>query len=321
MKDPLIGILMATYNGEKFISQQIQSILNQTYKNWKLIIHDDGSNDSTINIIKKFVKNNPYKIFFVEDRIKCGGAKENFAHLMQIAKEGFNFDYIMFSDQDDVWFPKKVEISLKKMQELETKWGKNIPLLVYTDLEVVNENLKRICSSFWKYQRLNPSRNALNYLLIQNVITGCTTLINMKTLEISLPIPKQAIMHDWWIALVVSAFGKMDFISTPTVFYRQHNMQEIGAKKWNIIEVGKKLIRLKVVELNTKILNTVLQAETFLETYQHILDAQKRELLITYSKILTFSFLSKIYFILEYKFFKHGFLRNIGFLFFILLSK
>ena len=120
-----LAILMATYNGEEFIREQINSILNQTYKNWKLIIHDDGSTDNTVDIIKEYTKKYPNKIILIEDNIKCNGAKENFSHLIKIAYKNFNFDYILFSDQDDIWLPNKIEVSLSKIQEMENKFGKN----------------------------------------------------------------------------------------------------------------------------------------------------------------------------------------------------
>ncbi len=321
MAKPLIGILMATYNGERFISEQIESILNQTYKNWKLIIHDDGSNDLTIKTIKSFTKKYPNKILLIEDSIRCGGAKENFAHLMKIAKDKFNFDYIMFSDQDDIWLPNKITISLEKMKQLESKWGSNTPLLVYTDLKIVDENLKEIYPSLWKYQGLKPNHNSLNYLLIQNIITGCSMLINKNVLVLSLPIPQKAVVHDWWIALVVSSFGKLDFISTPTVLYRQHNMQVIGAKKWNLIEILKTFRdKTALKSAKKRILETILQAEEFFKKYRHLLSNQSKKMLTTYINILNLPFYLRIYYIVKYRFLKSGFLRNLGLFLLILLD-
>lgn len=230
MKRPLVGILMATYNGEKYLVEQIDSILNQTYKNWILLIHDDGSTDSTINLIKDYTNKYPDKIILVEDGIKCGGAKENFFHLINIVKSNFTFDYIMFSDQDDVWLPKKIEITLDKIMEVESKYGKSKPVLVHTDLKVVDETLSLIHHSFWEYQKINPYNNSLNCLLLENTVTGCTMMIN-KVLFDKIIIDKNAMIHDWWIALICRMNdGFIVPIKEQTILYRQHKKNNIGAK-------------------------------------------------------------------------------------------
>ncbi len=230
MMQPSIGILMATYNGEKFIAEQLDSILNQTYQNWLLLIHDDGSNDNTVNIIKHYQKLYPEKIIFIDDKVKCGGAKENFAHLIRIAKEEFNFNYVMFSDQDDVWLPEKIEITLDKMLELEKKYGKNKPILVHTDLKVVDRNLKMIAESFWEYQKIDPLNNSLNCLLLENTVTGCTMMVNRVLLN-KIKFDKNAIIHDWWIALICRLNDGIIFpIKQQTILYRQHGKNDTGAK-------------------------------------------------------------------------------------------
>ncbi len=315
----LIGILMATYNGEKYISEQIDSILNQTYKNWQLLIHDDGSSDRTVEIVKEYIKTYPEKILLIEDGIKCGGAKENFAHLMQTVKDNFSFDYIMFSDQDDVWLPNKIEVSLKKIKQLEIKWGKDIPLLVYTDLKVVDKNLKLINKSLWKYQKVDPSHNTLNRILLQNIVTGCTMLINRKALDLSLPIPEKAVMHDWWIALVVSVFGKMDYLNIPTVLYRQHGRNDIGAKNWGYFEALKRIFkREEINKFKKNLVDTIWQAEEFLNTYNEKLDKDIRRILQIYSNILNYPNFIRLFYIFKYRLFKNGFLRNLGNIIFML---
>jgi len=244
MKEPLIGILMATYNGEKYISQQIDSILNQTYRNWQLLIHDDGSTDKTVEIVKSYVKKYPDKILLIEDGIKCGGAKENFSHLIKIARANFKFDYIMFSDQDDVWFFDKIEKTLKKMHELENLYGKNKPLLVHTDLIVVDEKLNKISDSFWKYQKINPLNNSLACLILENTVTGCTMMINKTLLEQVRFIPKEAIIHDWWIALICRLNkGEIGVLKEPTIFYRQHHFNDTGAKNYSLYAILKRIIK------------------------------------------------------------------------------
>lgn len=220
-----VDILMATYNGEKYIDDQINSIINQTYNNWILYIHDDGSTDKTIKIIKSYTEKYPNKILFLEDNMKNLGATQNFAWLLKHSKS----DYIFLCDQDDVWLPNKIEHFMNKMLFLETKWGKNTPLLIHSDLIVTDENLKTIYSSFWQYVKLNPKlSNDLYSLLLHNIVTGCAMMINKKAKLKSIPIPEEVIDHDHWIAINVAKYGKIYYFKNPYVLYRQHGTNVVG---------------------------------------------------------------------------------------------
>lgn len=218
----IIDILLATYNGEQFLSEQIESILNQSFTDWRLLIHDDGSLDGTVNIINKYSNAFPDKIFLIEDSIITGGARNNFYHLLSFSKA----DYIMFCDQDDVWLSNKVEDTLLEMYKVE----KNRPALVYTDLKVVDENLNIISESLRSYQQLEEPKN-LKEALLHNCVTGCTMMINKSLLK-NLTFPEYSIMHDWWFLIEVFRLdGVLHFINKPTMLYRQHASNEVGAKK------------------------------------------------------------------------------------------
>jgi glycosyltransferase involved in cell wall biosynthesis len=239
-----IDILLATYNGENFLKEQIDSLLNQTYQNWRLLIHDDGSKDNTLEIIKGYALEFSDKIVFIDDGIKTGGSKNNFAHLMSFAKA----PYIMFCDQDDVWLENKIELTLNKMLESEQK-NSNKPVLVHTDLKVVDSNLGIIANSMFEYQRLNDAHGKDIYkLAVENCITGCTVMINNNLLKLSLPIPKEAIMHDWWIGLVcLGNKGVVEFENRSTILYRQHSVNTIGAKKFNKLSYFRSPLEIKRV--------------------------------------------------------------------------
>lgn len=237
----MIDILMATYNGEKYIEEQINSILNQTTSDWKLYIRDDGSSDNTVDIIEKFVQRYPDKIFFIKDNKKGLGAKLNFGELIKMSSS----DYCMFCDQDDVWINDKIEKTLREMNNMESKYGKNTPILIHTDLLVVNENLEIIDNSFFKYQGINPNRNSLNNLLFSNTVTGCTMMLNKELTKLIKIIPEESMMHDWWIALVAAYLGKIYTINEPTIMYRQHSNNTLGAVKKNKTISIKRFIRNK----------------------------------------------------------------------------
>lgn len=223
----MIDILLATYNGEKYLSQQIDSIITQTYKQWQLLIRDDLSTDNTVNIIKNYACRHPDKIRLIEDSKGHLGLVHNFETLLESAQS----EFIMFCDQDDIWLPNKIELTLNTMEAAGQTWP-NTPLLVHTDLKVVDETLNPIAESFWKLHRISPESDCqLKKIIYRNIVTGCTVMINKKTKEISMSFPPEASIHDWWIVLNVVKYGKIIHITTPTVLYRQHAANLIGAKK------------------------------------------------------------------------------------------
>lgn len=307
-----IDILMATYNGEKYLSAQIDSILKQTHANWKLLIHDDGSNDKTVDIIKEYCSKYPEKIEFIDDSIKTSGAKNNFLHLLRFS----NAEYIMFCDQDDVWFEDKIELTYKKMQENEGKYP-NSPLLIHTDLQVVDKNLSILHKSFIDFIGLDAKKGEkLNYLICQNCITGCTIMINKPLLKLCALIPKEALMHDWWLGLIGSCFGKIIFIDKPTLAYRQHENNTLGAKKFGfkvLLKGGRHYMKYK---LNIGFL-AMRQAQAFTDVYG--IELQKRpeyDLFTTYAKLNHYNYFQRKYLIIKYGFWRQGFFRNmIWFLF------
>lgn len=262
-----VYILLATYNGEKYLKEQLDSILNQTYTNWILWIHDDNSQDSTVAIVKEYRGRFPQKIIYIDDAISTGGAKENFSFLLNHIDT--EFDYLMFSDQDDVWLPDKIELFVNKMHEAEIKYSE-LPLLVFSDLKVVDSNLTTISDSMVDSQKLNPSiANYLHFLKCGNVITGCAMMINKKAYEVSIPIPKNALMHDWWVGIVVSKYGKNIYLDKQTILYRQHESNSIGYKKFSFLKVLKKILSVEIYKdyLQIKTMLTHLNLELSFTSY------------------------------------------------------
>ena len=223
----MIDILLAAYNGEKFLKEQVDSIFSQTCKNWQLLIRDDGSTDATIQIIKSYIEKYPDKIRLIEDNLGNLGVAQNFGTILQQSKS----EYIMFCDQDDVWLPEKIELTLNKMKESENLYP-DIPILIFTDLKVVDENLNIIAESLWSHHKIDPQRGSLlKNLTYCNIVTGCTVMINRKVKEFIFPIPEYVRIHDRWIALIVAKYGKLFLIPAATILYRQHPANVIGSKK------------------------------------------------------------------------------------------
>jgi len=244
MNHPIISVYMATYHGDKYLKQQIDSIFTQSNQDWQLLIRDDGSSDNTISIIQDYMARYPGRIRLIADKQRHLGASLNFGQLLEYT----DTEYIMFSDQDDVWLPNKIELTLDAMKAAEQIYHDR-PVLIHTDLKVVDFDLNTIADSMWSYQKLFPDiGNDLNKIMAQNVVTGCTMIINRKARDVSIPIPAEAIMYDWWVALNVARFGKIVYLSLPSIFYRQHSENKIGAKKAKRINVAnflKKLYHLR----------------------------------------------------------------------------
>lgn len=237
-KDERIAILMATYNGKKFLSEQIDSILSQSNKQWHLYIHDDGSTDGTVELLKDYTDKYP-ECITVMDYSSQGGAMQNFMSLLEKVKA----DYYMFSDQDDVWLPHKIEREYEKIKELESN-NPRTPIIVHTDLVVVNENLNTINKSFWEYEKIFPKaiQTYRDYAAV-NCVTGCTMLFNKETKEaINTPL-HNAIMHDAWITLSIAAVGGIVYpIEEQSILYRQHSDNTLGARDANLLTWRYKLL-------------------------------------------------------------------------------
>lgn len=302
----MIDILLASYNGEKYIAEQIESILNQTYEDWSLYIKDDCSTDNTVKIINAYERIYKDKIKVIVSDKPSGSAKDNFFSMLQYSKSG----YIMTCDQDDVWIPEKIEITYRKMKEAEYAY-KDIPLLVHTDLKVADENLHVISDSLLKMQNLDSSRDKLNNLLVQNIVTGCTVMVNRKLLDYIKTIPKYAIMHDWWMALIASSLGKIEFIEKPTVLYRQHKYNNIGAK--NVNSTNYILERLNNInDIRRSIEDTYLQSEEMLNSLGSFIDKNNYLMVKQYSFMVKFNKFKKILILLKYKFWKKSLVKALG---------
>lgn len=209
-----LAILMATYNGGAFIREQIESIQRQTITDWTLIIRDDGSSDNTPLILDEFSSNDS-RIILIEDKNKNLGPLKNFNVLMEAA---IDFKYVMFSDQDDIWFEDKVELSLNRITNVTS--NKKYKLL-YTNYKIGDSN--NTSQTKLAYLRSMSENNDAKHLLIQSWLMGCTMLINHDLLMLARHIPIEAINHDNWLAMLASVYGKIIYIDAPTMFHRIHS--------------------------------------------------------------------------------------------------
>lgn len=237
-----VCILLSTYNGEKYLKEQLDSILVQTYTDWTLYIRDDGSRDNTEAIIDSYVAR--------YENIKKLPSEGNVGVIrsFELLLKGVDADYYFFCDQDDFWLPTKLQKSMDKMLETEQQCP-NAPVGVFCDAKVVDEKLNEIFPSFWEISRIKPALlDTFERLAVHNAAAGCTMLINHVAKVCSLPFVEEVRMHDYWILLsILAKGGKLAYVDEALMLYRQHGGNVIGAHEENNGYVVKKIKALSAV--------------------------------------------------------------------------
>ena len=297
-----VEILLATYNGERYIREQIDSILNQDYENWIVRACDDASTDKTYQILMEYKEKFPDKIIIEKRQKGFGSAKLNFAHLIQNS----SCDYVMCCDQDDIWLPNKISLTLQEMKRNEKD---EIPVLVHTDLKVVDAKLNVLSDSFFEHSNYNKKPQYKD-LLIQNHVTGCTMMMNRALVDlVNLQEDYDDIlMHDWLAAIVAAGLGKVAFVDCPTMLYRQHAVNSVGAKKYGLALL---ISKLKNRSIKKSLIAATLQAAQIAKTYQYQLGEQLYQLTYQYSRIFKKNKIQRIQFYFRYKVWKKGLPRQI----------
>jgi len=222
-----VDIVMATYNGMPYIREQLQSILWQDYPQFRLLIHDDGSTDGTVEEIRKVAERYPDKVFFIEDGITFKDAKKNFEHLLKMT----DADYIFLADQDDVWLPSKVSAMVSSLRDMELLNGKEFPVLVYSGYFTVNARNSPIFFDRYKDVQTWYSNISLEMLFVGGRVPGCAMAFNRALLQIALPMPEEMKWHDYWLTLVACSCGKLFHVPLTTTLYRIHGRNTIGVKE------------------------------------------------------------------------------------------
>ncbi|MFD1139452.1 glycosyltransferase family 2 protein [Paenibacillus urinalis] len=302
-----VQILLSTFNGENYIRQQIESILNQSYPNIEILIRDDGSIDNTVSIIESYINADiTRKIKLIKG--SNIGVVRSFFELLYEANQ--DVDYFCFCDQDDIWLPQKVETAVERLNGLNSR----IPLMHFTPTYPSNDmqQLKKV----WPIIRRSPSFcNAI----IENVAVGSTITFNLRTKNLIVsedPDLNNIVMHDWWLYIIVSSLGKVVYSSAPSIVYRQHTSNVIGADTSLFDKYKKKWSRFKRNRKKRYLYN---QAYEFYKHYNHLLS--------TYEKLQLESFLrprntilDKLNFLFTNKFYRQTTSENLMFRFLVLIG-
>ena len=303
----MITVLMAVYNGEKYLREQLDSILAQDSRELVAVVSDDGSADGSRDIIREYAKKEPNRIFPIF-RERPSGSPE--AHFLDLIAQGEG-EYVMLSDQDDVWLPGKVSRLMKKMRSMEHRYGKETPILVQSDLKVTDENLHVIAESYFRYQKISPERNKLCQLLVQNNVTGGAVMMNRALLSLLRKKPQVCLMHDSWIALVAACFGKIGWVDEPLYLYRQHGANSLGAKAADTVQEAAD--RLKDGSRARENYRRMFgQAACLLKMYQDQLSREQIRTLKAFIRLPKQGRIPKICSMIKYGFTKNSVKRTIG---------
>ncbi len=302
-----VQILLATYNGEAYIKEMVESLLGQSYENIEIILSDDNSSDGTVALLEEYAEKHPDKIKHHISGKRFGNAQAHFLHLLSTFGDA---PYVMFCDQDDVWKKDKIEKTMAKMKETERD---GLPCLVHTDLNVVDGELNPINQSFCKYSGIDGYRLSLNHILVHNVVTGCTVLINhalaslVKDREFN---SDYVVMHDWWMAILASVFGTSAFLDEATILYRQHGNNTVGAK--DVRSAAFLLDWMKNRKMKKSMNRCILQAKEFLRCYNDILPVPAKVVLEDFASLENKNIFARDRVYLKHKINKFGFTRVVA---------
>jgi hypothetical protein len=313
--DVTVDIICSVLNGERFLPDFLRSLADQTYPHWRLWLRDDGSSDATVAIFERAAAADP-RIRIMHIGGPRLGVAQSFGWALQRTPP--DASYVFTADADDVWLPTKIERTLAAMLQAEREHGTSMPILVHTDLTVVDVDLNVRHPSFWTYTDREPEPATLRRVIVRNAATGPTVLINRALRDKVGATPVEATHHDWWYALVAAAVGRSVAIRESTVLYRQHGANDVGATAKEDVHVGNlsRIVRdgfARRQQFRAGIEKTAAQARALLERYGNELSPEDRAFLLDYSMIPRRSFVRRKLEVLRLRALpEYGFIRTVG---------
>lgn len=282
---PCVLVVMACYNGSAFLDEQLASLFAQEGVHVELLVRDDGSSDGSQAKLAEWQSKLPDQMRILHDDAGNLGAAGSFSCLLsealQVWEGNDKYVAVALADQDDIWFSQKLKESVDALLSVEQGKPAGFPVLVHSDLRVVDQGMQEIAPSLMQYQGLDANKTRFAAQLLSNTVTGCTAVCNKALLQLALPIPKQAMMHDWWLSLVASAFGQIHYINKPLVDYRQHGRNTLGARlhpRLSLRRVGNVLVGEEASQdldqAQQLFVDSAAQAAAFRSRYQDRLNAK-----------------------------------------------
>ena len=297
----MIDIVVTTYNGEKYIAEQLESLLAQTYPYIRILIHDDGSVDGTEKIVREYMQK--------DSRIHWYKNPRNLGYVFNFLRgvKRAEAEYVMLCDQDDIWNVDKVEVTLKKMKKTEEE-RRDVPVLVFTDAEIYDGRIGKK-RSFQQESHYCTKKVDIAPLLMENKCIGCTVMVNRALVERLSHLPKAIRVHDWWMALIAAGFGRVVYLDEMTLKYRQHENNEIGStsyigyvkKRWENLREQREVLRA-----------TIRQGRAFYQVFGDELPADTKRIIRAFATMGEASPVERRVRMLRYGFTKSGLIRNAG---------
>lgn len=274
--DNRISVALAVYNGEKYLQQLLLSLEQQTIKPFEIVILNDCSTDNSETVIRQFQFSCSEVHYYKND--------SNIGHLLAFKKLAglCQGDFIAFCDQDDIWLPDKLELCFEHLSVMP----KDKPSVVFTDLALINDNGNLVAPSFWNYYNIRVASTNFFDVLGNNVITGCTTFVNRSMLNEIKKMPEEALLHDYWMALIAYGFGCYHSLYKATVHYRIHAQTVTQKYKTSFL---KKVLRIN--KTSVYFLKKVKQAKKFSMMYGNKLSEDKRRELSSFLSAKNSSFI------------------------------
>ena len=301
----VVDVLLATYNGGRYLGPQIDSLLGQSHADWRLVIRDDGSTDNTLAICEAYAAKHPGKIRVVSDGLGRLGVGGNFSELLRQSSA----EHVMFCDQDDVWLPRKIQITLAAMKDLELANGAQTPALAHTDSKVVGEDLQLIAPSLLKYLRREPNA-PLGRMCMELPIYGHTAMINRALLDMAGPIPDGFVSWDWWHPLVATVLGRIVYVDEPATLFRRHgDAASSGSTRMDGLSA---YLAHSMADYRRKVHISLRQCEIFYERLGARLNAEQRTFFESVGQIRQANWIRRRYLILRHRLFKTGLPKTFG---------
>ena len=277
-----LDILMATYNGELYVRSQILSLQAQTFENWRLLIHDDGSTDNTINVLKQ-ISDTDSRIVIIEDTIKFGNAAQNFMYLLNFS----NAEYLMFCDQDDIWFDNKIEHHLQAISIKNNK----IPQVVYSNsyVWIPEEGIKGLAT-------LTFPKKTNQLLFLNSGMQGCSAVFNGVMRELLLSYNGKLAMHDHLLHLSGICLGEVEYLKVALMLYRNHGKNVTGSTSVSTMDVSKILKNTSFPVVDRGHYEAILD---FYEAFKAKLKNEDQEKFKIYLQMVEYNFFKKIFLVIK----------------------
>lgn len=308
-------IVLSAYNARLFLEAQIESLRHQTHRTWRLWARDDGSTDGTTRLLTDLGRSDERIHVHPPDGRNLGPAGA-FSWLLENLPPDAR--YVFTCDADDVWLPDKVALSLEAMIQAEEKSGG--PLLLHTDLRVTDEDLNVRNPSLWDHLGLDLRPLTLRRLMVENVVTGPTVLLNRSMVDRIRPIPREAPYQDWWMALVAAAFGRIVTLEEATVLYRRHGTNitdEVEKREKTTFHLVREMVAIwsRTPELRKWLSISAGQAALFVERFRGDLRPEEVRMMEEYAEIPSLGFFRRKMRVLRHRALRHhGLARNVALL-------